>query len=136
MFKVVLDTNIFVSSIFWDKGNPHKTVELALDKKINVYTSIDILKELEKVLRRDFEEPDELIHSQISLIMEYAKLINVNCRLDVVQDDPDDNKIVECAVSAEADFIVTGDPHLLNLKEYMNTKIVSPKEFLNFVSRV
>lgn len=136
MLKVVLDTNIFVSSIFWDKGNPHKTVELALDKTIKVYTSIDILKELEKVLRRDFKEPDELIHSQISLVMEYAELIKVDCRLDVVQDDPDDNKIVECAISAEADFIVTGDPHLLNLKEYKNIKIVSPREFLNFVSSV
>lgn len=64
MVKAVLDTNILVSSIFWEKGNPHKVVELALDKKIEVFTSTEILQELEKVLKRDFDEPDEMIQRQ------------------------------------------------------------------------
>ena len=55
MLKVVLDTNIFVSSIFW-QGNPHKAVELALEKKLDVFTSVEILHELEKVLKRDFKD--------------------------------------------------------------------------------
>ncbi len=135
MHKVVLDTNIFVSSIFWDKGNPHKVVALALDKKIKVFTSVEIIKELEKVLRRDFEEPDELIHRQISLVLAYAELVSVSSKINAVKDDPDDNKIIECAVSCSADFVVSGDPHLLNLKEYQGIKILSPREFIDLMSK-
>ena len=65
MIKAVFDTNIFVSSIFWEKGNPHRAVEFALEKKVRVFTSVEILQELERVLRRDFEEPDEMIQRQI-----------------------------------------------------------------------
>ena len=94
MLKVVLDTNIFVSSIFW-RGNPHKVVRLALDKRIRVVTSVEILQELEKVLRRDFEQPDEMVHRQISLILEYATVIKTTVKIDVVKADPEDNKILE-----------------------------------------
>ena len=129
MLNVVLDTNIYISSIFW-KGNPHKIVELAIDKKIRVFISVEILQELEKVLRRDFQEPDEIIHRQISLIFEYADVIKTNIKLDVVTADPEDNKIIECAVSCSADYIVTGDKHLLDLVEYKGVKIVSPRRFI------
>ena len=129
MLNVVLDTNIYISSIFW-KGNPHKIVELAIDKKIRVFISVEILQELEKVLRRDFQEPDEIIHRQISLIFEYADVIKTDVKLEVVKADPEDNKIIECAVSCGADYIVTGDKHLLDLVEYKGVKIVSPRRFI------
>ena len=129
MLKVVLDTNIYVSSIFW-RGNPHKIVELALDKKIKIFTSVEILQELEKVLRRDFQEPDEMIHRQISLIFEYADIIKTTVKVNVVKEDPEDNKIIECAVSCNANYIVTGDRHLLDIKEFRGTKIVNAREFL------
>lgn len=127
--KVVLDTNIFVSSTFW-KGPSHKVVEKALDGKIKVFTSIEILQELDKVLRRDFDETDEMVHRQISLILNYATTIPVSVRLSVVKKDPDDNKILECAVSCAADYIITNDRHLLDLKEYQGIQIVTPKQFL------
>ncbi len=130
MLKVVLDTNIFVSSIFWKRGNPHKVVELVLDKKTHAFTSIEILQELEKILRRDFEEPDEKIHKQINLILEYATVTKTDTKLNVVKDDPDDNKILECAVSCNADYVVTGDNHLLDLREFRGIKIVTAKKFL------
>lgn len=82
MIKVVLDTNIFISSIFW-KGSPHRVVEKAVDGKINVFTSIEILQELDKVLRRDFEEPDEMVYRQISLIREYI-VCEEQCILDAM----------------------------------------------------
>ena len=129
MLKVVLDTNIYVSSIFW-RGNPHKIVELALDKKIKIFTSVEILQELEKVLRRDFQEPDEMIHRQISLIFEYADIIKTTVKVNVVKEDPEDNKIIECAVSCNANYVVTGDRHLLDIKEFRGTKIVNAREFL------
>ncbi len=133
MVKVVLDTNIFVSSIFWSEGNPHKIVELALDNKIMVFTSVEILQELEKVLRRDFNEPEEIIQRQISLVLEYSAVIKAKVKLDAVKDDPEDNKIIECAVSCNADYVVSGDKHLLNLKEYNGVKIISAKRFAEMI---
>ena len=135
MTKAVFDTNIFVSSIFWEKGNPHKVVEFALEKKIDVFTSVEILQELEKVLRRDFEEPDEMIQRQIGLIFEYANVVAVTKKIYIVKADPEDNKILACAVSCNAGYIVTGDKHLLELKEYENVKIVTPKEFVEIIER-
>lgn len=135
MTKVVLDTNVFVSSIFWEKGAPHKVVELALEKKIFVFTSVEILRELEKVLRRDFKEPDELIHRQISLIFEYANVVLSTVKVDVVKDDPEDNKIIECAVSCGAGYIITGDKHLLNIGSYKGIKIVTPRKLIEVMEK-
>ena len=135
MIKAVFDTNIFVSSIFWEKGNPHRAVEFALEKKVRVFTSVEILQELERVLRRDFEEPDEMIQRQIGLIVEYSDIVAVNRKVDAVKSDPEDNKILACAVSCDADYIVSGDRHLLELKEYESVKIVTAKEFVDIVSK-
>lgn len=127
--KVVLDTNIFISAIFWT-GNPHLIVGLALDKKIKVYTSPAILTELEKVLQRDFKEEREFIERQIALILEYVEIVKPINTVDIVKEDPDDNKIIECALTANADYIVSGDPHLTNLQEVFRIKIMKPKDFV------
>ncbi len=128
--KVVLDTNIFISSIFWRLGAPHKVVELALDKRIQVFISVDILKELEKVLRRDFEEPEEMILRQLNLILSYATLVKPRIKLSIVKEDEADNRILEAALEAKADYMITGDKRLLALREFKGTKIVAAKEFI------
>ncbi len=130
--KVVLDTNVFISSIFWI-GNPHKIVELAFDKIVEVYTSPEILTELEKILKRDFKEDQAFVERQIALILEYAKIVRPINKLEIVKADPDDNKILECAFTAKADYIVSGDPHLYTIKEVAGIKILKPKEFLDKV---
>ena len=135
MIKAVFDTNIFVSSIFWEKGNPHRAVEFELEKKVRVFTSVEILQELERVLRRDFEEPDEMIQRQIGLIVEYSDIVAVNRKVDAVKSDPEDNKILACAVSCDADYIVSGDRHLLELREYESVKIVTAKQFVDIVEK-
>ncbi len=127
--SVVLDTNVYVSALFW-LGNPHRIIELALDRKIVVYTSPGILAELETVLTREFLEDRDFVEQQISLILEFAKVVEPVRRVRVVIEDPDDDKIVECAIAARASHIVTGDPHLLVLKEVFGIKVVSPSEFL------
>ncbi|MBI2110785.1 putative toxin-antitoxin system toxin component, PIN family [Candidatus Woesearchaeota archaeon] len=119
--KVVLDTNVFISSIFWI-GNPHKIVELAFDKIVE-----------EKILKRDFKEDQAFVERQIALILEYAKIVRPINKLEIVKADPDDNKILECAFTAKADYIVSGDPHLYTIKEVAGIKILKPKEFLDKV---
>ena len=130
--RVVLDTNIYISSVFW-LGKPHQIVGLAIDRKIEVFASPQILEELESVLKRDFLEDHEFIESQIALILEYAKIVKPLNTIQAVKDDPDDNKIIECAMTAKANYIVTGDLHLLNLKEFNRIKILKADEFLRLL---
>lgn len=131
MFRVVLDTNIFVSSIFWEKGNSHKIIGLVLDGRTRVFTSLSILQELEKVLRRDFEEPEGVIQRQLALIVSYAVVVRSSVKVQVVKEDPDDNKILECAMASKADYIVSGDKHLLALGSFRGIKIISARQFMD-----
>jgi hypothetical protein len=133
VLKVVLDANIYISSIFWKLGNPHKIVEKALDKKFEAFTTLEILQDVEKVMRRDFQEPEEMIKRQINLILTYTKIVVPKDVGNIIKEDPNDDMILRCSARIDADYIVSGDKHLLNLKEFRNTKIVSPKEFMDLM---
>ena len=127
---VVLDTNVLISSIFWEKGNSHKIVDIAIEQKITNFTSPEMLNELARVLRQKFKQTEEYIESQLALIANYSQIIEPKIKANVVPEDAKDNMIIECALSADADYIITGDKHLLKLKEYKGIKILAPKEFL------
>jgi len=132
--NAVLDTNIFVSSVFWEKGNPHKIVEKAIEGEFDVFISEEIIEELEEILRRDFNESDDFIKEQVRLIKEYAEVVEIKERVVIVKEDFKDNKIIECAISASADFIISGDNHLLKIKNYNNIKILNSSDFLKVLS--
>lgn len=66
-------------------------------------------------------------------LRKYSKTINSKKKFDLIKDDPDDNKFLDCAYAAKADFIVTGDKHLLKLGDFFDTKIITPKEFLGWM---
>ena len=134
MLKAVLDANIYISSIFWELGNPHKIIKKALDKKIQAFITLEILQDVEKVMRRDFNEPEEMIKGQISLILTYAEIVAPKDVGNAVKEDSDDDMILRCSKSINADYIVSGDRHLLKLKKFRTTKIVSPKEFMDILS--
>jgi uncharacterized protein len=126
---VVLDTNIYISAIFW-KGMPHTIVQLAIKQEILAFISQDILDEIGKVLGRDFEYSKTEIKQAIDSLALFTHSVETTERILVVKDDPDDDRIVECAISAGASCIVSQDNHLLKLKEYRGVKILSPKQFL------
>ena len=130
MKKVVVDTNILVSASFW-KGNPFMVMRLAFEGKIEVFTSIEILSEYSKVLIRDFKLNETEIQERINLFAGTLKLVKPTNKINLIKDDPDDNKILEVAFEADAKYIVSGDKHLLKLKEFNKIKIVKPKEFLD-----
>ena len=135
MVRVVYDTNILISSIFWARGNTHKLVELAIERSVTNFTSSDMLNELTKVLRVNFEQSEEIVKRQVALLVEYSTVVNLTEKLSVVKDDTDDDKVIECAVAADAQFIVSGDHHLLKLKSFRGIKIVAPAEFLNILAQ-
>lgn len=131
MTRVVFDTNIFISSVFW-KGNPRRIVDLAAANKIISVTSPDILQEVETVLSEDFPEvPYERIEEIIRDILSYSHLASVDDIVVKSLRDIKDTKIISCAVSAKVDYIITGDKDLLVLKEYRGIKILNSKAFLD-----
>ncbi len=128
MIKVVPDTNIILSSVFW-KGNPHEVIRKGILGEYQLVISAKILDEVVDKLRNKFHFPEERIQELIDIIMVYYHIIDVTSKFDVVR-DKSDNKIIECAFDGKVDYIVTGDPDLLTLKEFSGIKIIKAKDFL------
>jgi putative PIN family toxin of toxin-antitoxin system len=128
--KVVIDTNIYISAIFWG-GKPREVIDLGRDKKVQIFTSPDIEDEISEKLRVKFNLPGSEVNQILFDFSTFTFPIIVKEKYQVVSKDPDDDKFVECAMQCHADFIVTGDYHLLDIKEYSGIKILSASEFLN-----
>ncbi len=136
MIKIVLDTNVLVSGLLSTRSNPALLLDAA-GKDYSLFISKEILIELEEVISREkFGFSNEKINSAIEAILSFSEVVNPEIKLDVVKSDPDDNKILECAVACGASYIVSGDKHLLNLKEYGNIKIISPKDAIDLLISV
>lgn len=129
MIKVVIDTNIMFSASFG--GNPGKVIDLWKERELVVCVSQEILSEYVRVLKKARFTVDDL-KEILSLFAETGKtvLVKPTRHFKAVKDDPGDNKFLDCAVKAEADYIVSGDKHLKKLKEFEGIKILSPDSFL------
>jgi len=126
--SVVLDTNIVISSM-WG-GNPDKIMKLWIKGEIVIGVSQNILDEYLSVLYR-FNLSPEQIEEFILLFLnpERTKFIFPKNKVNIIKEDKTDNIFLECAESLKADYIISGDKHLLTLKKYKDTKIVTPKNF-------
>jgi len=131
--KVVLDTNIFISGIFWE-GDSNKVILAWKDKKFTLVNSQEIIFELIKVLK-DFKIrlPEEIINEWIKLISNNSEIVMIENDLNIIVEDLSDNKFIETALVGKADYIITQDNHLLKLKEFEGIRILTPKEFLNII---
>jgi len=129
--KVVIDTNIFVSSFFG--GKPKKIIELWSKGEIIICVSPSILDEYFDVLTRaglkNKKNTDEILalfsHGFNSLY------ISKTPHLQIIKDDPDDDKFIECAIALNSNIIISGDKHLLHIKKYLNIEVYSPHAFLD-----
>lgn len=129
-YKVILDTNIYLSGIIFG-GNCRQILDLAIEKKIISFTSLPILLELSEKLSGKFHWDKGQIITTIKIISNSVTLVSPKQKLEVIKADKSDNKIIEAAVAADADMIITGDNHLLRIKKFKDIKIVSPSHFLN-----
>ena len=132
--KVVFDSNVWLS-IFMKKVLSQE-FSSALKKEITVYATQDILKEIARALTypKIIEVlQDAGIHEReiLRTILENSTIVNPSLRLHVIKEDPEDNKILECAQEANANIIVTGDKHLLKIGKFKKTEILTPREFLD-----
>jgi putative PIN family toxin of toxin-antitoxin system len=130
VLRVTADTNILISGLNFKRGKPFELLELARTGKISLAVSESILREMEDVLRRKFGWNDEDIADGRKRITAMARTVKPTVRLDVIKEDPDDNKILECASSSSSDFIVSGDKDLLRLGHYDSVRILNVSDFL------
>ncbi|OGC03880.1 putative toxin-antitoxin system toxin component, PIN family [candidate division WOR-1 bacterium RIFOXYA12_FULL_43_27] len=128
MFKAVLDTNIFVSGITW-QGLPGEILDLWIKGKIQLIISKEIMEEIKRVLNR-MQVPEEEIANLRSQIIEKAIIVDPQIKISLIKKDPSDNKFLECAIEGQADFIVSGDKHLLEFEAINDIKIITARKML------
>lgn len=128
MVRVTADSNIYISALQFGR-QPLRLLDLAADDQIELAISEPILAEVERVLRDKFKANSERLESVRRTLLELAQYVTPAQPLDVVKFDPDDNRIVECAVSAGSQVIVTGDKHLLQLRHYGSIEILRLSDF-------
>jgi putative PIN family toxin of toxin-antitoxin system len=128
--KVVIDTNVIISAFGWD-GHPEEIIKLVNKGKIENFTSIEMINELSNAIKYPrLKFPESLQAEIIETIFSISSIVNVNQSLNIIDEDPGDNKVIECALSAKAEFIISGDKHLLELKKFKEIEILTPSEFL------
>ena len=136
MYKVVLDTNVLVSALNFG-GKPDLILRLShgLTKRFDLYVSPFILKELSVTLSSKFFWSDFKIERATQRIEKMADVVQTKKSISVLSADEADNRILECTVKAKADFIISGDKHLLDLGEYKKILVLKPAQFLDLLDR-
>ena len=130
MIKVVLDTNVLISAILFG-GKPRQILEKAIRGEMRLCLSEPILEELRGVLQRSkFDYSPEMIQFILTELTGIADVVNPSEMIDLVLEDSDDNRILECAVEAKANYIISGDFHLLKLSRYRNIEVLNAAAFL------
>lgn len=127
--RVVFDTNIYISAFAIPGGKAEEAYLYAVKRKIQLYTSIPILTETARILQTKFKWDTMHITKLLKAIARIAIVVVPEKDIHILRDEPD-NRILECAVKADAVLIVTGDKHLLGLKKNNNTDIISLAAFL------
>jgi len=131
MLKVVIDTNVFISSFFG--GVPREIIDLWKNGKIVLCLSQEIIEEyLEVLIRLGLNDPKEIANLTKLFAEGYNSIFTTKTPIiAVVIDDPDDNKFLECAVALDSKIIISGDKHLKGIKKYIDIKILSPRNFID-----
>jgi putative PIN family toxin of toxin-antitoxin system len=127
--RVVFDTNVFISAFIIAGSQGDSAFRLARRARFDLCTSVQILTELAQTLRGKFDQSDEDVTEALRTISRIADVVRSREKLTVLR-DVSDNRILECAVDARADLIVTGDRHMLKLKQYEGISIVRLADFL------
>ena len=136
MVKVVVDTNVLISALV-GHGKPRRLITLLLEAH-ELIVSKEMTTELIEVLRRaKFRKiKNRHVDNFLSILVGRAKLVRVEGRLNVIVEDPDDNLVLGTACGGRANYLVSGDKHLLMLKQFRSIRIVSVREMLELLDGV
>ena len=133
--RVVLDTNVLISAFVSSKGAPAQIFDLWREGKLEIVTSQEAIDEIKRVLtypriRGRLRYSDEQVQQFLSLLKEDAVFLENLSVTAVVAADPDDDKFLALALASQAQYIVSGDGHLLDVGVYQGVPIVTPAAFL------
>ncbi|MEK7849512.1 MAG: putative toxin-antitoxin system toxin component, PIN family [Candidatus Omnitrophota bacterium] len=134
MLKVVIDTNVFISGVLVEAGTPSLVIKAwKRARKYQLFITEEIIQESLKVMHR--------LKVDTGIIADWDKVIRENAisvvparKIKVIKEDPSDNKFLECAIEAHADYIISGDKHLKKLVEFEGIKIIDVKKFLDILT--
>jgi len=134
--RVVLDTNVLISALLF-RGLPGRLVPMWQERKIVLLVSPEILKEYIKVLSYpkfglDEEEIKTILREEV---LPFVEPVRPGTRIEIIEEDPSDDKFLSLAVDGNAEFLVSGDRHLLGIKKYRKTGIVTIAKFLDIMRR-
>jgi len=139
--KVVLDTNVWLSAIFW-KGESYKIIKILEKKNVKIINSEEILNEIIEVLNKEskfqkfIKDRKLAIEELLRTVVFMSLIIKPQSKLNVITEHLEDNKILEVAVDGRANYLISYDNHLLKLRKYKNIKILTPSEFLKEITSV
>ncbi|MFH1212430.1 MAG: putative toxin-antitoxin system toxin component, PIN family [Candidatus Woesearchaeota archaeon] len=126
--KITVDTNFLISATQWDYSVAHKLLQNMIRNNFEIFTTKQILGEFADVLKRDFRYKQEEVENIISKVMQFAAIMIPKIRVQIVEDDPDDDKVIECALESKSEYIITYDKHLLKIGKHEGIKIIKPEE--------
>jgi putative PIN family toxin of toxin-antitoxin system len=132
VLKATADTNIYISALQFG-GQPQRFLELARSGSIELAISPPIIAEIQRVLRDKFKWPADAVEQIEPRLAAFTRRVTPTETLDVVKNDPPDNRILECAKAARSEYVVTGDDDLLRLGQYADIQIVKVSDFLTRV---
>ena len=135
--RITLDTNVLISGTFWT-GDSFRILDMIDKKKLNNISSREIIEEYNEAIKSD-EIVDKVDNKKLIMtkivhnVIKSSEIVEPTIKLDVIKDDPDDNKVLECAKEGKVSHVITNDNHLLKLKEFEGIKIVTTEEFLRIL---
>ncbi len=133
--KAILDTNVFISGVFW-KGPPFEILKAWQEQRFQLVISPPILDEYRRVLDEMMKKrPLPVLNSILRVIELHSEMVEPVSFAEPVCGDPNDDKFLEAALAADADYVVSGDAALLNLKHHHGIEIVRPAQFLHLLAR-
>src|SRR3989338_7429223 len=121
--SVTADTNFLISATQWDNRVAFKLLKKLIEHNIKIFTTKEILDEFSEVLQKDFKYTKDEMPKILENVLSFANIIEPQEKIKIVKDDPDDDKIIECAIALNSEYIITYDQHLLKIKEYRSIKI-------------
>jgi putative PIN family toxin of toxin-antitoxin system len=132
--RVVFDTNIYILALVIPGGNAEEAYLEAVRGAFDLYTSVALLTETARVLQAKFDWAEDKVREAVQTISQMAIVLRPRPTLHILHDEPD-NRILECAVAAQAEFVVSGDRHLLALKHHADITMLSLADFLTKLRR-
>ena len=128
--KVILDTNVLISAYVFPGGKPEAVYRLALEGRLEIGTSRVLLAEFGRVLGQKFGWNPDQVEAAVAQMTRIAAVVEPSETVQVVRADPADDRVLEAARAFDADAIVSGDSHLLDLGSWSEIEITSPAEFI------